>query len=197
VLAGTGVGAGRKQPAALRRRARPGREPIAISKSAFTEGKFREDLYYRLNVVPIEVPPFGPGRLHSGVGRVPGQRFAQKSGKKITHVDGRTLELLRAYAWPGNVRELQNVIERSVVLSDGEVFYVDESWLSRTTGGIATSAPATHDRERIEAALLPRRGESPVLPERQPGWAFPDRGRIEVRALRTTQARVQDAVIER
>ncbi|HYS10038.1 MAG TPA: sigma 54-interacting transcriptional regulator [Myxococcales bacterium] len=128
-------------------------------KSAVTEGKFREDLYYRLNVVPIEVPA-----LRDRADDIPVlveylvQRFAQKSGKKITHVDGRTLELLRAYAWPGNVRELQNVIERSVVLSDGEVFYVDESWLSRNTGGIATSAPATHDRERIEAALAASQG---------------------------------------
>src|SRR6266850_3846941 len=88
------------------------------------------------------------------------QRFAEKAGKKIRRIDGRTLELLRAYDWPGNVRELQNVIERSVILSDGEAFSVDEAWLRRSAEGAfgstvsAPSAGAIPERERIEAALV-------------------------------------------
>ncbi len=134
-------------------------------KSAVAQGKFREDLYYRLNVFPIEVPA-----LRDRADDIPllaeylVQRFSQKAGKKIGHIDGRTLELLRAYDWPGNVRELQNVIERSVILSDGEAFSVDEAWLRRSAGGAfgstvsAPGAGAAPERERIEAALVASQG---------------------------------------
>jgi len=134
-------------------------------KSAVAQGKFREDLYYRLNVFPIEVPA-----LRDRADDIPllaeylVRRFAQKAGKKIGHIDGRTLELLRAYDWPGNVRELQNVIERSVILSDGEAFSVNEAWLRRSADGAfgstvsATHAGAAHERERIEAALAASQG---------------------------------------
>jgi len=134
-------------------------------KSAVAQGKFREDLYYRLNVFPIEVPA-----LRDRADDIPllaeylVRRFAQKAGKKIGHVDGRTLELLRAYDWPGNVRELQNVIERSVILSDGEAFSVNEAWLRRSADGAfgstvsATHAGAANERERIEAALAASQG---------------------------------------
>jgi len=134
-------------------------------KSAVAQGKFREDLYYRLNVFPIEVPA-----LRDRADDVPllveylVQRFAQKAGKKIRRIDGRTLELLRAYDWPGNVRELQNIIERSVILSDGEVFSVDEAWLRRNANGAfgstvsAAGAGPAHERESIEAALAASQG---------------------------------------
>jgi formate hydrogenlyase transcriptional activator len=135
-------------------------------KSAVVQGKFREDLYYRLNVIPIEVPA-----LRDRADDIPllveylVQRFGQKAGKKIRHVDGRTLELLQAYDWPGNVRELQNVIERSVILSDGEAFSVDEAWLRRNAdpalGRPAAAIPgagAAHEQERIEAALAASQG---------------------------------------
>jgi formate hydrogenlyase transcriptional activator len=134
-------------------------------KSAVAQGKFREDLYYRLNVFPIEVPA-----LRDRADDIPllaeylVQRFAQKAGKKIGRIDGETLELLRAYDWPGNVRELQNVIERSVILSDGEAFSVDEAWLRRSDEGAfgstisALGAGAAPDRERIEAALAASQG---------------------------------------
>ncbi len=134
-------------------------------KSAVAQGKFREDLYYRLNVFPIEVPA-----LRDRADDIPllaeylVQRFAQKAGKKIGRIDGKTLELLRAYDWPGNVRELQNVIERSVILSDGEAFSVDEAWLRRSAEGAfgstvsALGAGAAPERERIEAALVASQG---------------------------------------
>jgi len=130
-------------------------------KSAVAQGKLREDLYYRLNVFPIEVPA-----LRDRADDIPllveyiVQRFAQKAGKRIRRIDEKTLELLRDYDWPGNVRELQNVIERSVILSDGEAFSVDEAWLRRNAAGAfgstasASGVGAAHERERIEAALV-------------------------------------------
>jgi len=96
------------------------------------EGKFREDLLYRLNVVPIDVPP-----LRERVADIPLlveyfiDRFGKKAGKKFRTIDKKSLGLLQAYNWPGNIRELQNVIERAVILCDGEVFSVDETWLRR------------------------------------------------------------------
>ena len=96
------------------------------------EGKFRQDLLYRLNVVPIEMPslrdraPDIPLLVEYFI-----DRFGKKAGKKFRTIDRRTLKLLQAYGWPGNVRELQNVIERAVILSEGDIFSVDETWLKR------------------------------------------------------------------
>ena len=103
-------------------------------QAAIATGTFRSDLFYRLNVFPIEVPPLRARRED-----IPMlveyfvDRFARQAGKKIKCIDKKTLELVQAYSWPGNIRELQNVIERSVVLSETEIFSVDESWLSRTS----------------------------------------------------------------
>ena len=99
--------------------------------SAIDSGKFRSDLYYRLNVFPIEMPTLWERRED-----IPLlvdyflARYERKAGKNFRSVDQRSLELLQSYHWPGNIRELQNVIERSVIVSDREVFSVDESWLS-------------------------------------------------------------------
>ena len=124
------------------------------------EGKFREDLLYRLNVVPIEVPP-----LRERVADIPLlveyfiDRFGKKAGKKFRTIDKKSLRLLQAYDWPGNIRELQNVIERAVILCDGETFSVDETWLRRELP-VARSRPSTlnrvlarQEKEMIEAAL--------------------------------------------
>jgi transcriptional regulator with GAF, ATPase, and Fis domain len=98
-------------------------------RAAVAAGTFREDLYYRLNVFPIHMPS-----LRERSDDIPMlveylvQRYAKKAGKHITNVGRKTLELLQAYHWPGNVRELQNVIERAVILSDGDTFFVDETW---------------------------------------------------------------------
>jgi formate hydrogenlyase transcriptional activator len=135
-------------------------------RGAVAQGKFREDLYYRLNVFPIQLPALRdrPEDIPSLVQYLV-ERYAEKVGKKIGDIDGRTLELLRAYDWPGNVRELQNVIERTVILADGEAFSVDEAWLSGNDrlGSQGSPIPtrdseAAQERERIEAALAASQG---------------------------------------
>jgi len=96
------------------------------------EGEFREDLLYRLTVVPIEIPP-----LRERLADIPLlveyfiDRFGKRAGKKFTTIDKKSLKLFEGYNWPGNVRELQNVIERAVILCEGETFSVEESWLKR------------------------------------------------------------------
>jgi PAS domain S-box-containing protein len=121
-------------------------------------GTFRSDLFYRLNVFPIAVPA-----LRERTDDIPLlveyfiDRYARKAGKTIRRVNKRTLDHLRSYPWPGNVRELQNVIERSVIVCDGDEFTVDESWLSaRPTieGRLALSGTlAAHEKAIIEDAL--------------------------------------------
>ena len=136
-------------------------------KAAKASGAFREDLFYRLNVIPIEVPPLRERKgdilmlLEYFV-----KRFASRTGKSIRSIDKKTLELFQSYSWPGNIRELQNVIERSVILSSGDVFSVDESWLSKESAQTASRAQASQpvngeppgEREIIKAALAASRG---------------------------------------
>jgi PAS domain S-box-containing protein len=101
-------------------------------ESAIASGTFRSDLFYRLNVFPIEMPPLRKRR--EDIPLLVGyflNRYARKAGRHFTAVDKKSLDRLQAYAWPGNIRELQNVIERSVIVSENETFSVDESWLSR------------------------------------------------------------------
>src|SRR5438477_3212420 len=108
--------------------------PLICNTSAVANGKFREDLFYRLNVFPIEVPPLRERKddilmlVEYFV-----QRYANRAGKNIQSIDKTTLDLLQSYDWPGNIRELQNVIERSVILTSGHVFSVDEFCLSKET----------------------------------------------------------------
>jgi transcriptional regulator with PAS, ATPase and Fis domain len=95
-------------------------------KDAMAEQRFRSDLFYRLNVFPIEVPALRDRREDiSLLVEYFTHRFARMAGKKITSIDERSLELLRSYPWPGNIRELQNVVERSIILCEGEVLSVD------------------------------------------------------------------------
>jgi len=129
------------------------------------EGKFRQDLLYRLNVVPIEMPS-----LRERAADIPLlveyfiDRFGKKAGKKFKIINRRTLQLFQAYGWPGNVRELQNVIERAVILSDGDTFSVDETWLRREPPQAASPRAALNgallrqEKEMIEAALAESRG---------------------------------------
>jgi transcriptional regulator with GAF, ATPase, and Fis domain len=99
---------------------------------AIAAGTFRQDLFYRLNVFPIQIPALRGRRddipilLEYFI-----ERYAKKAGKRIRTISKKTLELFQAYDWPGNIRELQNVVERAVVLCDGETFSVDETWLKR------------------------------------------------------------------
>src|SRR5882724_2979844 len=127
-------------------------------QAAIEGGTFRSDLFYRLDVFPIAVPP-----LRERGDDIPLlveyfiDRYARKAGKTIRRVNMRTLDHLRSYPWPGNVRELQNVIERSVIVCDTDEFTVDGSWLSArpaVEGRLALSGTlAAHEKAMIEEAL--------------------------------------------
>jgi len=135
--------------------------------AAVAAGTFRQDLFYRLNVFPIHVPA-----LRERKDDIPVlveylvERYAKRAGKRISHIQNKTLDLFQAYDWPGNIRELQNVVERAVILCRGETFSVDETWLPRKSsqlsrrpvspaGVLAQEKKEFADRERkaIEAAL--------------------------------------------
>ena len=136
-------------------------------EKAVAAGAFRQDLFYRLNVFPIRVPS-----LRERAEDIPLlveyliERYATKTGKRIRKINRSTLTLFQAYDWPGNIRELQNVIERAVILCDGDTFSVDETWLAhdpKASEGpsiaIGTSLAQQHriqsetERHLIEAAL--------------------------------------------
>ena len=135
-------------------------------EAAIAEGTFRSDLFYRLSVFPIEIPPLRQRRED-----IPMlvqyfiDRYARELGKNIRTVSKETLDLFQSYTWPGNIRELRNVIERSIIVCDTESFSVDESWLSRQplpaqpTGELELRQRlADQERETIEAALTESRG---------------------------------------
>jgi PAS domain S-box-containing protein len=155
-----------------------GGQPIPINVRVITatnrdleagvaNGTFRRDLFYRLNVFPIEVPPLRERKddllllVEYFV-----QRYGVKAGKEIRSIDKKTLDMLQSYDWPGNIRELQNVIERSIILSSTDVFSVDELWLSKRTfpqlsrveASRALNVEPRTEREIIEAALAETRG---------------------------------------
>jgi formate hydrogenlyase transcriptional activator len=124
-----------------------------------SEGKFREDLFYRLNVVPLSVPP-----LRERAADIPAlteyfiAQFGRRVGKRFGPIEKKTMKVLQDYGWPGNVRELQNVVERAVTLSDTATFAVDEAWLKRPASGAdqrgaLSGALQAHERDAIEAAL--------------------------------------------
>jgi PAS domain S-box-containing protein len=134
-------------------------------KAVVAVGTFRMDLFYRLNVFPIEVPPLRdrvediPLLVEYFIGR-----YASQAGKKIRNIDKRTLELFQSYHWPGNLRELQNVIERSVILCESETLSVDENWLSKESDlSQQASRPLAErlleqEREIIKSALAASKG---------------------------------------
>ncbi|HLQ64282.1 MAG TPA: sigma 54-interacting transcriptional regulator [bacterium] len=133
--------------------------------AAMAAGTFRQDLFYRLNVFPIRLPA-----LRERVDDMPLlvgyliDRYAQRAGKKFRHITKSTLDLFQAYDWPGNIRELQNVIERAVILCDGDTFCVDEPWLtrvaprSRTTSVPLVANLVERERAMIETALREAEG---------------------------------------
>jgi formate hydrogenlyase transcriptional activator len=126
--------------------------------AAVTDGIFRRDLFYRLNVFPLEMPALRERRedisvlVEYFIGR-----YARRAGKTFRRVAKRTLDRLQSYPWPGNVRELQNVIERSVIVSDTDEFTVDESWLATThpveSRLSLSGALAAHEKAIVEDAL--------------------------------------------
>ena len=136
-------------------------------EAAVANGTFRSDLFYRLNVFPIEVPPLRerkediPLLVEHFV-----ERSSEKIGKQFCKIARRTLELCQSYHWPGNIRELQNVVERSVIVSSEDMFRVDEAWLSRNSRRVPGPDPgcqsakpdSSPERQIIEAALAESRG---------------------------------------
>jgi PAS domain S-box-containing protein len=135
--------------------------------AAITSATFRSDLFYRLNVFPIEVPSLRDRREDiSLLVEYFIDRYARKAGKSFRAVTKKSLDLLQSYSWPGNIRELQNVIERSVIVCETENFSVDASWLSRrstATGpsvelGLSKKLPSSQEKAIIEAALTECQG---------------------------------------
>ena len=139
-------------------------------ETAIEENTFRSDLYYRLNVFPLEVPPLRERRedipllveyfLH---------RFAKQAGKRINKISKETLNTVESYDWPGNVRELQNVVERAVIVSESDALDIDERWLlaGRTAAPVAAQPSqqiyrprtrTTQEKEAIETALMECKG---------------------------------------
>ena len=144
-----------------------GNEPIVVDvrvlaatnrdlTAAVRDGVFRADLFYRLNVVPIQVPALrdrrGDIRL---LVEYFVERYAQKAGKRIRSISKETLDLFEAYHWPGNIRELQNVVERAVILSDADVFRADPSWLTPAPAdGVVPTGSLTADLAQREKAII-------------------------------------------
>jgi transcriptional regulator with GAF, ATPase, and Fis domain len=130
-------------------------------QDAIAAGTFRSDLFYRLNVFPIEIAPLRerqediPALIEYFI-----DRCARNTGKNITGIEKNSLDLLQSYPWPGNIRELQNVIERSVIMCDTENFSVDKTWLAQHRLATESKSPldlseklAAQEKEMIEAAL--------------------------------------------
>jgi transcriptional regulator with GAF, ATPase, and Fis domain len=131
--------------------------------SATESGSFRNDLFYRLNVFPIDLPPLRerkediPILVNYFV-----DRYAKRAGKKIESIRKKSLEVLQEYSWPGNVRELQNVIERSLIIVDTNEFSVDNNWLShefRSSPQVPPASRRSTEQEQIEAALAQTKGK--------------------------------------
>jgi formate hydrogenlyase transcriptional activator len=125
-------------------------------RAAIASGTFRADLFYRLNVFPIHVPPLRnrrediPMLVEYFV-----KRYAETARKKISKIDKNTLKLCESYDWPGNIRELQNIIERSVILCSGDSFWIDEAWFScQAASRQGSSGALTQDLRRYEKALI-------------------------------------------
>jgi transcriptional regulator with GAF, ATPase, and Fis domain len=135
-------------------------------QAAIAASTFRSDLFYRLNVFPITLPP-----LRERKEDIPAlvsyfvDRYAKRAGRKIRGIRKRALDLLESYLWPGNIRELQNVIERSLIVCETDEFTIDKSWLSggpmptRSTDQASMEAPVPGERELIEAALAQTKGK--------------------------------------
>jgi transcriptional regulator with GAF, ATPase, and Fis domain len=134
---------------------------------AQANGTFRSDLFYRLNVFPVHVPPLRERPediamlleyfLH---------RYAKQAGKMFKSIDKHTLDFFEAYDWPDNIRELQNIVERSVILSPDDVFCVDNAWLpsipcsqhTPQTREDVSDDDSEHERKMIVSALTESRG---------------------------------------
>src|ERR1700756_1012518 len=134
--------------------------------AAVAAGTFRAELFYRLNVFAIEVPPLRKRRED-----IPMlveyfvKRYAEKAGKQISKIDNKTLERCQSYSWPGNIRELQNIVERSVILCGGDTFWIEKAWLAsvqppcQELAGPLPDTLRSQEREIIETALAESKGK--------------------------------------
>jgi transcriptional regulator with GAF, ATPase, and Fis domain len=134
--------------------------------AAIAAGTFRADLFYRLNVFPIHIPPLRrrkediPMLVEYFV-----KRYAEKTGKQIRKIDKNTLELCESYSWPGNIRELQNIVERSVILCGSDTFWIEKAWLTsarpsrQELPGPLPDTLQNQEKEIIEAALAESKGK--------------------------------------
>ncbi len=162
-------------------------------QSAINAGSFRSDLFYRLNVFPIEIPAL---RERKEDIRLLVEyfidRYARKAGKKITTVDRETLRLLESYYWPGNIRELQNVIERSVIVCETENFSVDESWLYQK----APESKAESQLDLSEKVTAQEKGNDRSSFARMPRTGFRTVGRRREARDRAVHAGIENPVTE-
>ncbi|HKF94291.1 MAG TPA: sigma 54-interacting transcriptional regulator, partial [Gammaproteobacteria bacterium] len=135
-------------------------------ETAVQEGRFRADLYYRLNVFPVRLPPLRERREDiPQLAMFFMSRFAKKFGKRVDRISQSAIDTLMSYAWPGNIRDLQNVIERAAILSQGSTLRID--WELPPDGtdpapdGPRSSFRADRSASEIEGAS----GEAPVTLE--------------------------------
>jgi formate hydrogenlyase transcriptional activator len=144
------VGSGEPVPVDVRVVAATNRDLAADAKA----GRFRADLFYRLNVFPVALPPLRDRR--SDIPELADhflRHFAAVHGRPVSRIRPQTLAALAAHDWPGNVRELANLVERAVILSPGEVLEFDPGWLAAATPGEGSRTWAAQEKDRILAAL--------------------------------------------
>jgi formate hydrogenlyase transcriptional activator len=131
-------------------------------KAMVEEGKFRSDLYYRLHVFPLEVPPLRDRKPDIPLLiRYFTQKYAQRMNRRIESIPTAAIEALTGYPWPGNIRELQNLIERSVILTQGSVLQVATPESRTSTGAMpvrGSELSSPHEREKILRALKEAKG---------------------------------------
>ena len=144
-------------------------------KAMVAEGRFRSDLYYRLHVFPIEAPPLRDRRSDIPLLiRYFTQKYAQRMNRHIKSIPNAAIETLTGYDWPGNIRELQNLIERSVILTQGSLLQVAMPESQTSTESVLARGPAlspSHDREKILLALKEAKGVVGGKMELPHGWA--------------------------
>ena len=162
--------------------------------AAIASGTFRADLFYRVNVFPIDMPPLRQRKEDiTMLVEYFVKRYAAKARKQISKIDKNTLELCQSYHWPGNIRELQNIVERSVILSNDDTFSVERAWLStravdRSESGALPNTLQSYEKEIIEKALAESNGKV----------AGPDGAAIRLGIPRTTlDARIKQLNIKR
>ena len=187
-----------------------GSQPIAVDvrvlaatnrdlKAAVAAGAFRQDLFYRLNVFAIQVPSLRERMddIHLLVEYFI-ERYGKTAGKKFRTINKKTLDLFQAYDWPGNIRELQNVIERAVILCDGDTFSVDETWLKRESRQVHGPASFCRDARRARKRNhRSRAGKEPWQDRRAGGRGYQARNpaadaRVKNQELGNRQAAVQN-----